>query len=141
MAESLTPAMFALLLALTEGERHGYALISDAERLSHGSIALGPGTLYRTLQRMRVDGLIQEVETDDVPTRADRRAERRRTYRITDTGQQVVRREAHRLAALLDSDAARALLDGPVPARTETGATYRRNPPRGSGATPAPPAA
>lgn len=110
MAESLTPAMFALLLALTEGERHGYALISDADRLSHGAIILGPGTLYRTLQRMRVDGLIVEVDADPVPSRADRRAERRRTYRITETGRQVVRAEARRLAALLDSDTARALL-------------------------------
>ncbi len=59
MAGSLTPAMFAFLLALTEGERHGYLLMSDAERLSGGSIVLGPGTLYRTLQRMRVDGLIE----------------------------------------------------------------------------------
>jgi DNA-binding PadR family transcriptional regulator len=110
MAESLTPAMFALLLALTEGEQHGYALISDADRLSRGAITLGPGTLYRTLQRMRVDGLIVEVGADPAPARADRRAERRRTYRITETGQQVVRAEARRLAALLDSDTARALL-------------------------------
>jgi len=113
VTDALTPAMFALLLALTEGERHGYALISDAERLSHGSIALGPGTLYRTLQRMRVDGLIAEIDTPaaDLPAvRADRRAERRRTYRITETGRKVVTAEARRLAALLDSDTARALL-------------------------------
>ena len=111
MAESLTPAMFALLLALTEGEQHGYALSRDAERLSGGAISLGPGTLYRTLQRMRVEGLILEVDTEPGPSRADRRAERRRTYRITATGRQVVRAEARRLATLLDSDTARALLE------------------------------
>ena len=118
MAESLTPAMFALLLALTEGERHGYALMGDADRLSQGAIILGPATLYRTLQRMRVDGLIHEVDADPLVSRADRRAERRRSYRITEAGRVVVRAEARRLAALLDSDTARALLapDPPEPA-------------------------
>lgn len=114
MAESLTPAMFALLLALTEGERHGYALMADAERLSQGGITLGPGTLYRTLQRMRVDGLIEEVDTEPLPNRADRRAERRRSYRITEAGRVVVRVEARRLAALLGSDTAQALLATPI---------------------------
>jgi DNA-binding PadR family transcriptional regulator len=126
MAESLTPAMFALLLALTEGDRHGYALVGAADRLSHGAIILGPGTLYRTLQRMRVDGLIEEVDAVPSVPRADRRAERRRSYRITGGGLVVVRAEARRLAALLDSETARALLEpdptgngsgpGPVPA-------------------------
>jgi DNA-binding PadR family transcriptional regulator len=115
--------MFALLLALTEGERHGYALMGDADRLSRGSIVLGPGTLYRTLQRMRVDGLITEVDPEPLPPRADRRADRRRSYRITGAGLSAVRTEAHRLAALLDSDTAQALLrmepDGPAAASEE----------------------
>jgi DNA-binding PadR family transcriptional regulator len=115
MAESLTPAVFALLLALTEGDRHGYALASDAERLSDGAIILGPGTLYRSLQRMRVDGLIEETSLDHAAARADRRAERRRRYRITPVGRAAVRAEARRLASLLASDAAQALL------RTEPG--------------------
>src|SRR6266851_3893403 len=107
MSEPLTPAMFALLLALTEGERHGYRLISDVERLSGGGMVLGPGTLYRTLQRMRVDGLVEEGEPDEVAARADRRAERRRSYRITAAGMAAVRVEARRIAALLASDTAR----------------------------------
>jgi DNA-binding PadR family transcriptional regulator len=110
MTEPLTPAAFALLLALTEGERHGYGLISDVERLTAGEIVLGPGTLYRTLQRMRVDGLVTETGLDETAVRADRRAERRRGYRITADGRRAVRREARRLAALLASDAAQALL-------------------------------
>lgn len=110
MGQALTPAMFAVLLALTEGEQHGYALMNDADRLSGGTIALGPGTLYRTLQRMRVDGLIEEVGLDQAAVRADHRAERRRRYRITSTGRSAVRAEARRLAALLASDTARALL-------------------------------
>jgi DNA-binding PadR family transcriptional regulator len=113
MTESLTPAMFALLLALTEAERHGYALIDDAARLSGGAITLGPGTLYRTLQRMRVEGLIEEIGADPAAIRSDRRAERRRRYRITAAGQAAVRAEAHRLATLLASDTAQALLRDP----------------------------
>jgi DNA-binding PadR family transcriptional regulator len=116
MAESLTPAMFVLLLALTEGDQHGYALMSDSERLSQGGIVLGPGTLYRTLQRMRVDGLVLEVDADPLAARADRRAERRRSYRITEAGQLAARAEAHRLAVILSSDAAQALLRSPAAA-------------------------
>jgi DNA-binding PadR family transcriptional regulator len=110
MTDPLTPATFALLLALTEGERHGYTLMADVSRLTDGGIRLGPGTLYRTLQRMRVDGLVEEIDVDAAAVRADRRAERRRSYRITETGLVAVKIEAHRLAAMLSSDAARALL-------------------------------
>lgn len=110
MAEPLTPAAFALLLALTERPRHGYGLMSDVRRLTAGTISLGPGTLYRTLQRMRVDGLIEELTVDPSDARGDRRAERRRRYRITAKGHDAVSAEARRLAALLASDAARALL-------------------------------
>ncbi|MBO0805355.1 MAG: PadR family transcriptional regulator, partial [Nocardiopsaceae bacterium] len=65
----MTPAMFALLLALTEGERHGYGLMGDVGRLTGGSVTLGPGTLYRTLQRLRVDGLVADAGTDPAAVR------------------------------------------------------------------------
>jgi DNA-binding PadR family transcriptional regulator len=81
--------VFALLLALGVGQRHGYALISDVEQLTDGAIRLGPGTLYRSLQRMRVDGLIEEL--DDTDPVDDRRAERRRSYQITDAGRDAAR--------------------------------------------------
>jgi DNA-binding PadR family transcriptional regulator len=107
----LTPAVFALLLALSEGQRHGYALATDVERLTDGVIRLGPGTLYRSLQRMRVDGLIEELtdsgEDIDLP---DRRAQRRRSYQITEAGREAVRGEARRLAALVDAARQRGLL-------------------------------
>jgi DNA-binding PadR family transcriptional regulator len=109
-ATPLTPAMFAVLLALTEGGRHGYALMADVARLTGGAITLGAGTLYRTLQRLRVDGLVIEIEVDEAAVRADRRAERRRQYLITEAGRAAARTEARRLVAMLDSDAARALL-------------------------------
>lgn len=104
--------MFALLLALTEGERHGYGLMSDVGRLTEGAITLGPGTLYRTLQRLRVDGLVEETVADAAAARADRRAERRRGYRITPAGYAAVQSEARRLAALLASETAQRLLGG-----------------------------
>jgi DNA-binding PadR family transcriptional regulator len=106
---ALTPAMFALLLALRIGDRHGYALMADVARLTSDTIRLGPGTLYRTLQRLRVDGLIEETETEDVP-RADRRAESRRSYRITARGHQAAAAEASRLALLVDTARAVGLL-------------------------------
>lgn len=107
----LTPAVFALLLALSGGQRHGYALVTEVEQLTDGVIRLGPGTLYRSLQRMRVDGLIEELtdpgEDTDLP---DRRAERRRSYQITDAGRDAARAEARRLAALVDAARQRGLL-------------------------------
>lgn len=102
---ALTPAVFALLLALLKGERHGYALMTDVEELTGGTVTLGPATLYRSLQRMRVAGLVEEIATEDESVRADRRAERRRSYRITRDGRAAVRAEARRLARLVDAAA------------------------------------
>jgi DNA-binding PadR family transcriptional regulator len=109
----LTPAAFALLLALSDGERHGYALMGDVEELSEGHVRLGPGTLYRSLQRMRVDGLIEEITDEEPPgegVAADRRAERRRSYRITPAGRRAAAAEAHRLAVLAAAAERRGLL-------------------------------
>jgi DNA-binding PadR family transcriptional regulator len=106
----LTPAVFALLVALSGGQRHGYALVGEVEELTDGVIRLGPGTLYRSLQRMRVDGLIEELpEPDEDTDLPDRRAERRRSYRITDAGREAARAEAGRLAALVDAARQRGL--------------------------------
>ena len=118
-APSLTPAVFALLLALADGERHGYALMSDVEELTAGVVRLGPGTLYRSLQRMRVDGFIEELVVDDPPETAapeaetpyDRRSERRRSYRLTEAGRDAARREAERLAVLVTAATTAGLLE------------------------------
>jgi len=112
--QPLTPAVFALLLALHGGERHGYALMADVERLTGATVTLGPATLYRSLQRMRVDGLVQEIATEDVDAaslRADRRAERRRSYRITSRGRAAAGAEARRLARLVDAAAKLGVLN------------------------------
>jgi DNA-binding PadR family transcriptional regulator len=94
------------LLALHDAERHGYALIADVAELTGGTITLGVATLYRSLQRMRVDGLVEEIPTESVAAaelRADRRAERRRSYRITADGRAAAAAEALRLSRLVDA--------------------------------------
>lgn len=94
--------MFAVLLALHAGERHGYALMAEVAALTGDTIRLGPGTLYRTLQRLRVDGLIEEIDTAP-PARGDRRAERRRSYRLTAAGSDAAAAEARRLSLLVEA--------------------------------------
>lgn len=107
----LTPAMFALLLALHAGDRHGYALMDDVAELTGQTMRLGPGTLYRSLQRLRVEGLVEEIDADPAPTtRADRRAERRRSYRLTSAGRAAAADEAARLALLVNAATAAGLL-------------------------------
>ncbi|MQA11665.1 MAG: PadR family transcriptional regulator [Pseudonocardiaceae bacterium] len=101
--QPLTAAVFAVLLALHNGERHGYALMADVEELTGGTVKLGPATLYRSLQRMRVDGLVEESAAEQEGARADRRAERRRSYRITEAGRAATVAEARRLAKMLDA--------------------------------------
>jgi DNA-binding PadR family transcriptional regulator len=106
----MTPAIFALLLALHDGERHGYALMAEVSELTGGTVTLGPATLYRSLQRMRVDGLIEELDAEHEPARADRRAERRRSYRITPGGRAAARAEVGRLARLVEAASALGVL-------------------------------
>lgn len=107
----MTPSMLTLLVALSDGDQHGYALIGRVEELTAGGVRLGPGTLYRTLQRLRVDALIVEVGADPAAERADRRAERRRRYAITDAGRAAAAQELHHLHALVTSEHAGRLLD------------------------------
>jgi DNA-binding PadR family transcriptional regulator len=99
---ALTPAMFAVLLALHAGDRHGYALMADVAQLTGDTIRLGPGTLYRTLQRLRVAGFIEEIDAGP-PARGDRRAERRRSYRLTAEGRDAAAAEARRLSLLVEA--------------------------------------
>lgn len=91
-------ASMYLLLALLDGENHGYALMRLVDEQSGGAVHMGPGTLYGTLNRLLDDGLIVET-TDD----ADRSGnERRRYYRLTQDGERVARVELDRLRALVD---------------------------------------
>ena len=103
----LTPAVFHILLALADGESHGYGIMQDVERFTNGDTRLGPGTLYRSIQRMLVDGLIEELAIS-LHDEADE--DRRRYYRLTAKGLAVAKREARRLADLVDASRHRGLL-------------------------------
>ena len=91
-------ATFHILLAVAEEARHGYAIIQDIETRTNGSLRLSPGTLYRSIQRMLEDGLIEEMRERPAPELDD---ERRRYYRITRLGGAVARAEAQRLSDLV----------------------------------------
>lgn len=93
----LPAATFHILLALSSGERHGYAIIQDVEASTGGDLRLSAGTLYRSIARMVEQGLIAEVAKRR--TAAD--DERRRYYRITSFGTEVARAEMTRLTQLV----------------------------------------
>jgi DNA-binding PadR family transcriptional regulator len=103
----LTPAIFHIMLALARGERHGYGIMLDVERLTYSRLNLGPGTLYRSIQRMLLDELIEE--TKEVHG-SDEDDERRRYYRLTRLGIDVAREEAKRLESLVNAARERNLL-------------------------------
>jgi len=106
-AAVLTPAVFHILLALSDGHSHGYGIMQDIEAFTGGEIRLGPGTLYRSIQRMLVDGLIEELE---IALHDESDDDRRRHYRLTKKGLEIARREARRLADLVDVARQRTLL-------------------------------
>ena len=94
-AAPLSPAVFAILLSLAEGEKHGYLIMKDARAPQGGGVQLGPGTLYGSLDRMMRDGLVEESGISD--------DERRRYYRLTNLGQSVLAGELERLDAAVAS--------------------------------------
>ena len=94
----LTPAVFHILLALADSERHGYGIMQEITQRTEGKVRMGPGTLYGSIKRMLVDGLIEESGLRPDPALDD---ERRRYYRLSGFGLSVVRLEAERLAQLV----------------------------------------
>ena len=103
----LTPAVFHILLALADGERHGYAIMRSVAETTEGKIKMGPGTLYGTVKRMLKAGLIEESEERPDPELDD---ERRRYYRLTGLGRRVAEAEAERYAKLVRAARARQLI-------------------------------
>jgi DNA-binding PadR family transcriptional regulator len=103
----LTPAMFHILLALADKERHGYHIMREVDERTSGNVKLGPGTLYGSIKRMMADGLIEELEERPAPDLDD---ERRRYYRLTDFGYRVASAEAQRLEQMVRSARAKKLL-------------------------------
>lgn len=101
----LKPDEFCVLLVLLYGERHGYAIMQQADERSGGRVQLRAGVLYRLLARLLREGFVAESQRRPA---ADADDERRRYYRITPLGRRAMVAEAERLAAL--ADAARTAL-------------------------------
>ena len=108
----LTPAMFHILLALVDDDRHGYGIMQEVKARTDGRVQLRPGTLYGAIKRMLANGVIVETDEKVDPDLSD---ERRRYYRLTDFGQRVVRAESERLARLVNQARAKQLLSEPKP--------------------------
>lgn len=94
----LPTATFHILLALADDDRHGYAIIQDVAARTRGEVTLSAGTLYRSIQRMLEQGLIEELSERPAPELDD---ERRRYYRLTGFGRKVAAAETSRLASLV----------------------------------------
>ncbi|MEN6570388.1 MAG: helix-turn-helix transcriptional regulator [Anaerolineaceae bacterium] len=94
----LTPAVFQILLALSEMEMHGYRIMQAVQQNSNRQMHMGPGTLYGSIKRMLADGLIEESGERPDPDLDD---ERRRYYRLTALGRKTVKAEAARMDALV----------------------------------------
>jgi DNA-binding PadR family transcriptional regulator len=107
----LTPAVFHVLLALADGERHGYAIMQEVAESTGGGIKMGPGTLYGTIKRLLEARMIEESDQRPDPDLDD---ERRRYYRLTALGQRAVRAEALRYADMVAVARRKRLIAKPV---------------------------
>jgi DNA-binding PadR family transcriptional regulator len=94
----LTPAVFHILVALADGESHGYAIMQEVSERSGGTVRLGAGTLYGAISRLLDDGLIEECEERPDPQMDDTR---RRYYRLTRLGGGVLAAETNRMKDLV----------------------------------------
>jgi DNA-binding PadR family transcriptional regulator len=94
----LPAATFYILLALVDGERHGYAIMKDVADSTDNAVKIGAGTLYGALKRMRDAGWIEELDERADPQLGD---DRRRYYRLTRCGLAIVRAEARRLGQMV----------------------------------------
>jgi DNA-binding PadR family transcriptional regulator len=104
----LTAPVFHVLLALADGEKHGYAILKEVEERTEGKVQLSTGTLYAIIKRLLNDGLIREIDE-----RPDEDDERRRYYGLTEFGKQVAVAEAERMEDLLRAARAKKLLRKP----------------------------
>ena len=105
----LTPAVFHILLALADGEKHGYSIMQEVAAITDGAVRMGPGTLYGTIKRLLEARLIEESDERPDPALDD---ERRRYYRLTPFGERVARAESARFAMLLNVAQSKRLMGG-----------------------------
>src|SRR5260221_93367 len=94
----LTPAVFFILFALAEGEKHGYAIMQTVSRLSDNQFRMGPGTLYTTIQRLLDLDLIEETENAGGQSDHEKR---RRYYKLTRTGKTVLAADISRMESVV----------------------------------------
>lgn len=102
----LTPAVFHVLLALADRDRHGYGIMQEVAGRTGKTVIMGPGTLYGTLNRLLRAGLVEECGDRIDPELND---ERRKYYRITGKGRRVASAEVERLQMLLRFARAKAV--------------------------------
>jgi DNA-binding PadR family transcriptional regulator len=107
--DPLPAAAFQIMLALSDGDLHGYAIMREVEEQTGGRLRLGPGTLYGSIQALLEGKLIEEV---DRPGDTEEHRERRRYYRLTVAGRRVTRSEAEKMADILRVARARKILRG-----------------------------
>jgi DNA-binding PadR family transcriptional regulator len=105
----LPTTTFHILMALSDDDRHGYAIIQDVAGRTGGEVTLSAGTLYRSIQRLLEQGLLEELTERPAPELDD---ERRRYYRITPFGTKVARAETRRLTQLVKLARACGLVPG-----------------------------
>ncbi len=98
LSTPLSPAAFSILLALKDGEKHGYLILREVAERTQGKVRLLPGTIYNLLKRMLEDGWIEELDERPDPELDD---ERRRYYRLSGLGERVLNQEALRLESLV----------------------------------------
>ncbi len=114
--DPLPPAAFQILLSLSEGAMHGYAIMRQVEAQSAGRVRLGPGTLYSSIQALLEESLIEEVEPAQAPAEdgsgSNSPKDRRRLYRLTSSGRKIAGNEAERLAGILRIARAKKILRG-----------------------------
>jgi DNA-binding PadR family transcriptional regulator len=94
----LPTAMFHILVALADRDRHGYSIMQDVAARTEGKVRLSAGTLYSSIRRMLEQGLVEELRESPDPRSQD---ERRRYYALTRLGRQVALAEAKRLNEML----------------------------------------
>src|SRR5437016_14526939 len=105
----LPVAVFHILIALADRDRHGYSIMQDVSARTEGKVQLSAGTLYSSIRRMLEQGLIEELKDSPDPTSTD---ERRRYYRLTRFGKRVAAAEVERLSTLLQQARATGLVRG-----------------------------
>jgi DNA-binding PadR family transcriptional regulator len=100
-------AVFHILIALADRDRHGYSIMQDVAARTGGKVQLSAGTLYSSIRRMLEQGLIEELAESPDPSSTD---ERRRYYRLTRFGKRAAAAEVERLDSLVQQARATGLI-------------------------------